>query len=210
MPDSRPAFLALLLLSVCSCTYLGDRVHDAVDPFRISVGAGTTIGVRGCAAGLVNTGLMVGVKPNATALGVRYGRFRYADTGDPRYDADQAEIFRYTSIVDFDYKHGSYRTASTGAAVLPLFLTWSDATPVDYEWTVPEEGDVFRELNWIWSGETTRNNRYAQIHSLDIEFDFGLVLYGETGFSPGEVLDFFLGILTIDIAMDDGRWGGGK
>jgi hypothetical protein len=202
----RTILLAALLASLCSCAYLGDRVYDAVDPFRASVGAGTTVGVRGCALGLANTGLLVGMKPNAAALGLRYGRFRLVRSADGRMDADQAEIVKYTSIVDFDLVKGSYRTASTGAAVLPFLFTWSDATPTDFEWTVPEEGDVFRELNWLWSAETTRNNRYAQVHAFDIEVDLAIGVYGELGFSPGEVVDFFLGILT----MDDGRLGGGK
>ena len=202
--------LLLLLIFVGGCNYVGDRALDAIDPFRASVGVGTTVGVRACGLGMIDSGLMIGVKPHATALGLRYGRLRHGNTTDGRYDADQAEIVRFTSIVDFDYGNGSYRTASTGAAVLPLFFTWSDATPTDYEWTAPEEEDAFRELNWLWSGETTRNNRYAQVHSLDIEFDLGLAVYGELGFSPGETLDFFLGIIGIDLAMDDDRIGGGK
>jgi hypothetical protein len=208
-PPIRHTALLLPLLFLCSCTYLGNRGRDLVDPFRVSVGAGTAVGVRGSALGLVDSGLMVGVKPNASSLGLRYGRLRYLGK-DATFDADQAEIIRYTSIVEFDYGNGSYDSASTGSAVLPFLFTWSDSPPRDYEWTVPEEGETFRELNWIWSAETTRNNRYAQIHAFDIEVDLGLVVYGEWGFSPGEVVDFFLGILTIDIAMDDDRTGGGR
>jgi hypothetical protein len=59
----------LSLLSTTSCAYLGRRGLDFLDQFRVSAGAGTTIGVRGRALGVVDTGLMVGVKPNATSLG---------------------------------------------------------------------------------------------------------------------------------------------
>ncbi len=33
-----------------------------------------------------------------------------------------------------------------------------------------------------------------------------MLVYVDTGYSPGELLDFLLGLLTIDIAADDGRF----
>ena len=56
---TRIVLLLALLLSG-GCTYLGRRGLDFMDQFRFSVGAGTTVGVRGSAAGAVDTGLMVG------------------------------------------------------------------------------------------------------------------------------------------------------
>ncbi|MHC4342405.1 MAG: hypothetical protein ACYSX0_19600, partial [Planctomycetota bacterium] len=172
--------------------------------------AGTTIGVRGRALGLVDTGLMVGVKPNATSLGWRYGKVLTFAGKDGRYDADHAEIIRTNSILDFDYEKGSYKSARKSVALFPALFTWTDSTPTGFEWEVPEEGEDFREKHWIWSKETGRNNRYAQIHAFDVEVEIGLLVYAEAGFSFGETLDFLLGIFTIDIAKDDGRIGGDK
>ena len=178
---------------------------DFLDQFRGSVGLGTVVGVRARAAGVIDTGLMIGVKPAAAALGWRYGRPMYFEQRDPTVDADQAEIVRATSLTGLDYANGTYKSARTSIAVLPALFTWTDATPTRYDWLVPEEGDDFRDRSWLWSRETTAENRYAQIHAFDIETEVGLGIYVEAGYSPGELLDFLLGIVGIDIAQDDGR-----
>ena len=200
----------VLLLAIClltSCRYLGDRGLDFLDQFRGSVGVGTEVGVRGRAAGLAETGLMFGAKPNATAIGWRYGKPLFLNSRDVRFDGDQAEIIKTTSVINLDYATGAYDTARSSWAIVPFLLTWADSTPTAYEWTVPEEGEEFKDKHWIWSGETTKNNRYAQIHAFDVELEVGLLVYVDTGFSLGETLDFLLGIFTIDIARDDGRLG---
>jgi hypothetical protein len=206
----RAVLLLLVLLSASSCRYLGDRGLDFLDMYRISVGAGTTVGVRGRALGVVDTGLMVGVKPNVSAIGWRYGKPLYFDKHDSRMDGDQAEIIKATSVRNLKWQEGSYESARTSAALLPALFTWTDASPDGYEWTVPEEGNEFKDQHWIWSRETSRNNRYAQIHAFDIEVDIGLGIYVENGFSIGEALDFLLGFFGIDIAKDDGRLAGKK
>ena len=206
----RPFLLLLALLSASSCRYLGDRGLDFLDMYRVSAGVGTTVGVRGRALGVVDTGLMVGVKPNLSAIGWRYGKPLYFDQNDARFDGDQAEIIKATSVRNLRWGEGSYQSARTSAALLPAVFTWTDASPDAYEWTVPEEGNEFNEQHWIWSGETTRKNRYAQIHAFDVELEVGLGVYVETGFSIGEALDFLLGFFGIDIAKDDGRLAGKK
>ena len=151
---------------------------------------------------------MMGIKPHAAALGLRYGRPLYFDQRDPLMDADQAEIIKTTSIIDLDYGKGIYRSARTSAALLPALFTWTDSTPAGYDWLVPDEGSDYRDRQWLWSPETFRSNRFAQIHAFDIEIGLGLFVYVESGFSLGETLDFLLGFLFIDIAGDDGRWKG--
>ena len=111
---------------------------------------------------------------------------------------------------DLNYGTSDYAHARNSAALLPAIFTWTDATPDGYEWKVPEDGNLFEESHWIWSGEAIRNDRYAQIHAFDFEFDVALVVYVESGYSPGETLDFLLGIFGIDIAKDDGRIAGKK
>lgn len=193
-----------LLVLLASCRYAGDRAVDFLDQFRGAVGVGTTVGVRGRALGVVDTGVMMGVKPRAASLGWRYGTPLFFSEKDRLMDADQAELFRATSISGFDFAAGSYRTARTSAALLPGVFTWTDATPRDYEWLVPEEGEDFRERMWIWNREN-RSNPYARIHAFDIEAEVAVLGYIDVGWSPGEFLDFILGFFTIDIAKDDGR-----
>ena len=205
----RPRGILCTLLLPCiltSCQYLVDRGADFLDQGRISVGAGSVAGVRAQSLGLVDTGLMFGVKPNAAALGWRYGRPLYFDNNDGRMDADQAEIIKTTHMVNMDLAAGSYDSARNSAAVLPALFTWTDSSPTDFEWQVPEEGEDFEDRHWLWSSATFEQNRYAQIHAFDIEVEVGLLVYLDVGFSPGELLDFVLGLLTIDIAGDDGRF----
>ncbi len=193
------------VLTLCSCQYTLDRAIDFTDQYRLAVGVGSVAGARVSTGGVFETGLMVGVKPKAAALGWRYGAPLYFDEKDARMDADQAEIFRTTSLTDLDYTTGSYSSARESLAILPALLTWADSTPRGYAWLVPEEGDDFPDRHWIWSGASFEGNRYEQIHAFDIEAEAGLFIYLDSGYSPGELLDFLLGLFTIDIAKDDGR-----
>jgi len=198
---SAPLFLLLL----ASCQYAGDRSLDFLDQYRAAVGAGTVAGVRSQSWGVVDTGLMIGVKPKAGALGWRYGAPLFFNDDDTRIDVDQAQIIQTTSVVGMDIERGSYQSAWSSFALLPALFTQGDATPTDYEWEVPLEGQDFDDHYWLWSDESFSRNRYAQIHAFDIEFELGLFVYLDTGWSPGEFLDFLLGFLLIDIARDDGR-----
>lgn len=198
-----PAIASVLALGACQ--YSLDRALDFTDQFRLVAGVGSVAGARMSSCGVVETGLMIGLKPRAAALGWRYGIPYYFDQKDPRMDADQAEILRTTSVIGLDYATGSYASARESWALLPALLTWTDSTPEDYEWCVPEDGVEFHASSWIWSSGGFDRGRYAQIHAFDIEFDVGLFIYLDTGYSPGEFVDFLLGFLTIDIARDDGR-----
>ncbi|MFI5401871.1 MAG: hypothetical protein ACHQ1G_02965 [Planctomycetota bacterium] len=204
---TRRAYSVLLplLLLLASCRYVGNRAADFLDQFRGAVGVGTTIGVRGRALGVVDTGLMVGVQPRAAALGWRYGTPLYFSEKDPRMDAEQAEIFRATSVYGLDYATGTYKSARTSIALLPGIFTWTDATPSDYAWLVPENGEDFRGHLWIWNRENRKTNRYARIHAFDIEAEVAILGYIDVGWSPGEFVDFVLGFFLIDIAKDDKR-----
>lgn len=197
---------ALAWLSFSSCQYVGDRALDLLDPYRVSIGAGTTIGARTEALGLYDTGLMLGVKPKLSSLGWRYGRPLFFDQTDERVDADQAEIIKTTSVIDLDTGDGSYRSAKNSFALLPAVLTWADSTPKDIDWHVPETGGDYDDRIWLWSGESFSRNRYAQIHAFDIELDVAIGIYVDIGFSPGEAIDFLLGFVLIDIAADDDRF----
>ena len=72
---------------------------------------------------------------------------------------------------------------------------------------MPEEGEDFVDRYWLWDSRSFDANRWAQVHAFDIEVGAALGLWVDLGWSPGELVDFFLGILTIDIARDDHRIG---
>ena len=203
----RLAPLALLLLTSCSAVgnYAADRGLDFLDQYRVAVGAGTSVGVRAKALGLADTGLMMGLRPRATSLGWRYGTPLVFNINDSRMDGNQAQIITTSTTVGLNIGDGSYASGWNSFAVLPAVFTWTDATPTDFDWEVPEEGTTFEDSHWLWSSETFANNRYAQIHAFDVEIGIALLVYLDVGLSPGELLDFWLGWLTIDIAQDDGR-----
>ena len=200
-----PCTLLAATATLASCQYVTDRSLDFLDQYRVAIGVGSVVGARAKAGGMVETGLMVGIKPNAAALGWKYGSARYFHEADERVDGDQAQIVMTTSFVGLRYEEGSYEGARNSAAILPALFTWADASPVDYAWQVPEEGSLYDDRHWIWSTESFGGNRYAQIHAFDVELEVGFLGYVDLGYSPGEFLDFLLGLFTIDIARDDGR-----
>ena len=65
--------------------------------------------------------------------------------------------------------------------------------------------DSFDDRHWLWSLESWRANRFAQVHAFDVEIELALLIYVDSGFSPGELVDFLLGLVLIDIAADDDR-----
>lgn len=203
---ARLALLTALFLAP-GCAYLKDRGLDFLDQFKAGVGVGSTVGLRARSLGLWDTGVMVGVKPRAGALGWSYGIPLFFNTRDLTIDADQAEFIKTTSIVGMDYGAASYKSARSSFFLLPVMLTWTDATPTETKWSVPEEGEDFNDRNWIWTGRASANNRYSRIHAFDIEWEIAIFAYMGGGWSPGEALDFLLGIFTIDLAKDDGRLG---
>jgi len=197
--------LLVLACTVPSCAYFRDRAIDFADQFRVRIGAGTPIGVRVRAAGVIDTGLMIGVKPRISSIGIDYSTLLFLNQSDGLMDSDQAEVVKATSVRGLSLGDGSYMTARNSVAVLPALFTWTDSTPTDMEWHVPEEGNTFKDTHWLWDKETFKENRWAQIHAFDFEFGAGLFLYADVGYSPGETVDFLLGIFGIDIAKDDGK-----
>lgn len=201
--------LLLLVLSVTpSCAYLTDRGVDFLDQWRGVVGVGTGGGIRLDYFGLVESGLLFGVKPQRSAFGWKYGRaFLFNNTTNgPGLEADQSWVFVTSAFEDWDYSSGDYKLARKSFFLLPAALSWVDTTRrKEPRWYVPEEGVELIGDNYIWSAATWNYNRFAMIHAFDVEFEIAILAYLDLGYSVGETFDFFLGILTIDLAKDDGR-----
>jgi hypothetical protein len=204
-PTARCALLAAWLLPAPGCGYVADRGLDFLDQYRIAAGVGPTAGVRWSSVGLVDTGLMFGLKPRDTAIGWRYGVPAAPALGGGLVDVDQAQLLVATSIVGLDYDAGRYASARHRVAVLPALFCWVDASPDAISWQVPEDGDSYDDEVWLWSASAFDAVRYQQVHAFDAEFDLALFGYLDLGYSPGELLDFLLGFVGIDLAADDGR-----
>ena len=217
--ETRVRFLGAILgallaiASLPSCAYLTDRGVDFLDQFRAVGGVGTGAGLRFSYLGLFSSGINFGIKPQATSLGWKYGRaFLMAPSlHQAKFESDHAWVIYTTSLENCDYASADYKLARKSVAALPMFLTWADTTYRDGDnWYAMDEGVSLAGDNYIWTGNTWRNNRYVMIHAWDIELEMGFLAYLDLGYSPGEALDFLLGIFTIDLAKDDGRIVGGK
>lgn len=209
------ALVLLLLALVCpSCAYLTDRGMDFLDQYRFTVGISTGGGVRVSGMGLVHTGFMFGIKPQASAFGWKYGRplLLTGTATAAGLEVDHAEVIFTSTFEDWDYASNEFKLARWSFFLLPAALTWVDTTRrAEPEWYVPEEGVKLRGDHYLWSAATWHDNRYAMIHAFDTELEISILAYLDVGFSPGETLDFWLGIFTIDLAKDDGRiYGGAK
>ena len=200
--------LFVLLAATPSCAYLTDRAADFLDQYRGVVGVSSGGGVRVNAFGLVHTGLIFGLKPQDSALGWKYGRplVSWATSRTAGLEADQSWIFITTSFENWSALCGDYKLARKSLGILPVFFTWCDTTYRDEpRWYVPDEGVELEGDNYLWTAATWKHNRYAMIHAFDMELEIAIVVFLDTGYSPGETLDFLLGLLTIDLANDDGR-----
>ena len=205
---------AILTVAILpSCAYLTDRGVDFLDQYRAVGGVGTGGGLRFSYLGLVSTGINFGIKPQATSLGWKYGRPFLVSSSlhHAKFEGDQAWVLYTTTLENCNYASADYKLARKSVAVLPMFLTWTDTTYREGDkWYALGEGVDLAGDNYIWTGKTWRNNRYAMIHAWDVELEIGFLAYLDLGYSLGEALDFLLGIFTVDLARDDGRIVGRK
>jgi hypothetical protein len=205
------ALVTTLLLT--SCAYLTDRGVDFLDQFRAVGGVGTGGGMRFSYLGLFSTGLNFGIKPQATSIGWKYGRpFLLAPSlHQAKFEGDQAWVLYTSTLENCNFASADYKLARKSVALLPVFFTWADSTYRDKDrWYATDKGVPLEGDNYLWTVKTWKNNRYAMVHVFDWEFEMGALAYLDLGFSPGEMVDFWLGILFIDLAKDDGRILGGK
>ncbi len=209
--SAQKQFVELLLalnlaLVLPSCGYLVNRGLDFTDQFRVVVGASSGGGIRWSAWGLVHTGVNFGIEPHSTALGWKYGRPRLLSGpgGYFMFDADQAWVIETVTLVDCAYTRGDYAMGRSSFALAPAAFTWVDsADGNDLAWLLPAHGVELDRQHYLWTADTWRNNRYAMIHAFDNELEIGAIGYLDLGWSPGETVDFLLGIFTIDLAGDD-------
>lgn len=196
--------LMLSLLLVPGCTYLSNRGRDFAEMFRLQGGIGRGLGVTTRAAGLLDLGLNTpGQFPHASGMGLVWG--------DPYFlsdDLNDIDFMRglHNETLGVDRASGEYFQAHKCWAILPVVFSRVDtlAGPVypasedQYDWI---EGPM------LWSEEALEQNPWAHVHAFDAEVGLYLLVANvKAGVSPGETVDFLLGIFGIDIAQDD--WSG--
>lgn len=200
--------LIALFISSSSCAYLSDRGMDFMDQFRGVAGFGTGGGIRACGLGLVDTGLIFGIKPQASSFGWKYGRLiAVTDTTEQiGIEVDQSWVIMTTRLENWAYGSRTYKMGKKSFFLLPAIFTWVDLKQEKGEvWYTPEKGVEFETDHYLWSRVTLQRNPYTVFHAFDVEFEIAVVAYLDLGFSPGETVDLLLGVFTIDLADDDGR-----
>jgi hypothetical protein len=205
----RLALTLLLVSSLASCRYVSDRCFDFLDPYYVQVGVGTGGGIRVRSPLTLHTGISFGVKPYSTALGWKYGRLRafLGDGGTLRFDADQAFLIGVDSVTDCTYATGGYEQARREFFLVPALLAIADTgDPQAARWMVDPDPQyvALESQTWVWAFDRP-DMAYARLHTLDAEFEIGILAYLVVGYSFGELIDFAFGLLTIDPAGDDGR-----
>lgn len=183
--------LASLLISVScgGCAYLGDRARDLSDIISVGVSTGGGVLVGAKATRLLS--LDLGTRKNETFHGwhARHGRWIESTEGiwfaffwSPRLGKEPAPPWAWTDVL---------KTSHTKKALLG-----SDHTSAVDSTRYEERAYHLFVL--------TRRENAPLIEELDIQLDASFIIGGlQLVVSPGQLLDFLAGILTLDLAGDD-------
>ena len=201
MRRSKGLVIVALALTMTSCSYLGNRGRDFIEIFRLQGGFGRGLGVTARAAGLLDIGLNApGQFPHGSGLGLVYGDVYFLSGG-----VEDIDFMRgiHDEQLGVNHSTGEYFQSHKCWAILPAVWSRVDTfAPNDF----PASDDTadWLEGPMLWSKEALDKNPWAHVHAFDAELGLYLLLInGKAGVSPGETVDFLLGIVGIDIAGDD-------
>ncbi len=173
---ARGAALLALVLVTSGCatgTYLRDRGLDLLDPLRFSLSAGPELSIDVQATDLLHVMVGGGQHVEAGMHGRRFGAGSFLHLGLPVVPFLEGGVLYGRSL--FTETRGAWRAE-----------------------------DVADECYLVHSfGFAPTNPDPSWIHALDVEVGFTVLVGARAGFSVGELLDFLLGLVTIDIADDD-------
>ena len=176
--------LCSLVVTACAfsggCSYFQNRVNDLLDPFRFDVGVGPGLYAEARATDFLALALG-GQVQNTVGMNGRFVRER--------------ETFAY----GFSWVVMGGATTKDASPILAddpsRYVHTHDSIP-NHIVVVPGFGSFHHPEPW------TLANR--GVHVADLGVSLVLVEVGASiGFSPGEVVDFLLGIVGLDIAGDD-------
>ena len=173
--------LATALLASGCATYVRDRVADAGDIFTATVGTGIGVTAK---AGPIHTGLGFDID----LYGLRGGEFgsfvpdRKTDTLLPP-SCDAAAI---AAAIGAFGPHKS-RAWARGKTFSSPYLDTGELLPfLDLPWDDDAECHPLIDPQWT-----------------QIDLSVGLIASARVGFNPGELLDFLMGLVGLDLYGDD-------
>lgn len=202
-PMTWRTFLVLVGLAVVStsCNYFSNRTRDFFEVFRAQGGFGRGLGATARAAGVLDIGLNTpGAFPHSSGVGLVYGD-PYFLSGD-KIDVDFMRLF-HDETIGVVYGGGDYEHSHKCWALLPAAFARVDRIDAP---DFPESADHedWLEGPMLWSEAALELDPWAHVHAFDAEVGLYLLLVNaKVGLSPGEAVDFLLGLFGVDIAQDD-------
>jgi len=181
--------LAVLLLAV-GCHYVPDRLRDAADMVRVSVGPCLGLGVEAKATGLFHPSLGVATSSLKVGWDSRHcylawlEREAHFPMSIPRTAAAEAAWLNPLSAV--------LPAFYSRRAVNPL----QDCTSISRLFYSPPPGRGEDDLGFAWRLASTVGDFEVGVSAIFVS--------ARVGVNAPEVLDFLLGLFTLDLAGDDG------
>ena len=181
-----------MLAALSGCTYASARANDFADIWRLNIETGVS-------------GLQADVKIGELAhIGLGHKGFsRYGTTYQIEQESkDWAEIYLpFSLIYAFDRE----------PFALHYVRALGDTRSVYVWWWSPYQSTQDRCFCLAPPLTQKQSSRRTLLHAFDLEVSLFVLIFGiEIGISFGELLDFILGIFTIDIAGDDTPEGRAK
>ena len=188
----------------CSCTlpYSSPANRRVAEIFRLQGGIGRGLGVTARGAGLLDIGLNTpGEFPHSSGFGLVYGDPYFLSSD--QVDVDFMRLIHDETIGVNTDGSGEYAHSHKCWGLLPAVFSRIDRIDgADY----PKSADHadWLEGPMLWSDHALELDHWAHVHAFDAELGvYLLVVNAKVGLSPGEGVDFLLGLFGIDIAQDD-------
>jgi len=185
-----------MMVSGCAQTgYFADRRHDLADVVTVCGGLG--LGLRAqtgpvTIAPVIMTMDLVGLRGGELFSIPELG----AETDTPPIDA--GALWWCTSIFDLE---SDGRPQQRGKSVFSLPVP---QTEKDMQFTVFSESWPFIAVpRMVWQAEEKQLERYPLHYWSQLEVTLGILGSLRLGANPGELVDFILGWLTVDLYGDD-------
>jgi len=204
-----------LILLVCGCAnfqdYIKDRGLDLVDIFTLKAGSGLGISTGVNIFGLLGAYTGVSKTVRAGVEGRHFVKDEHSVLGPPFYTL----LVPVVSIARADYKRydniplgivsiflsiiypGDEKIHRNPDKITPFIDSIAEFSTADFELWLYKVGAFFG-LN-----EPVEDPLSAGWRDYDFRVSICFFIEFEVGFSPVELLDFLLGIFTIDIMGDD-------
>jgi hypothetical protein len=199
----RTASLCTLVPLVCGCGYLADRALDFTDFIYFGASTGGGVIVRAQATHLVS--LELGARSDERMYGwrERHGIWDESSFGiftssfwSPVLGSETPPAWNGLDVIKTSHSKTAFGTGK-------MVLQENDPTR-----PLIEEQRVVETKHHLFI--LTKSTDMSVTRFFDVQVDASAVIGGvQVGISPGELVDFLLGFLTIDLAGDDGGGAAG-